>query len=185
MNTNLTIDNKYLMLKPGVILTPTIVPVIVRLEPYFSAANLFAFVTSGLRDSEAQLALVKKYLSVKGLDKLYPSAMVCKLNDKDGKHYVWQMAWSHLLNIGVIINPPLAAECLMDYVRNGKNKKGQVISKTPHHTGRCFDIGGAGGEDATINDELVVMNKAMNDKVPGLINILPEHNNNAIHCDCI
>lgn len=179
-------DNVFLKVKPGVVLTPVIEPVICDLEIHFREAGLHAFVTSGLRDAHDQLRIVKKYLIVKGLDKLYLEAMACKHPlEKAGAYYVWQLAWSNLLNIGVIINPPLAAECLMDYYRNGKNKKGQIINQTPHANGGCFDIGGAGGEDATINDELVVMTKALKAKVKGLIHILPEHNNNAIHCDCV
>lgn len=179
-------DNQFLKVKAGVVLTPIIEPVICALEIYFREANLKAIVTSGLRDAHDQLRIVKKYLIAKGLDKQYPEAMTCKHpTEKAGKYYTWQLAWSHLLNVGVIINPPLAAECLMDYIRNGKNKKGQVINQTPHANGVCFDIGGAGGEDATIKDELVVMRTAMAAQVKGLINILPEHNNNAIHCDCV
>jgi hypothetical protein len=179
-------DNVFLKLRPGVVLTPVIEPVICALEVYFREANLKAFVTSGLRDAHDQLRIVKRYLVVKGLAQLYPAAMACKHPlEKEGKHYVWQLAWSHLLNAGVIINPPLAAECLMDYMRNGKNRKGTIINQTPHANGVCFDIGGAGGEDATIKDELTVMQRAMKAGVKGLINILPEHNNNAIHCDCV
>lgn len=155
-----------------------------RLNPYFVAAKLVAFITSGLRDANDQLRIIRKYLVQFGLDKIYPEAMTCQLMERKGEYYVWQMAWSHLLNKGVIINPPLSAVCLLDYIRNGVNKKGQLISQTPHASGNCLDIGGAGGDDATIKDELPVMEKAMSDKVPGLINILPEHANNAIHCDC-
>lgn len=177
----MTEQNQFLLINPSVKLTPVITPVIARLDHYFREANLVARVTSGLRDAKDQLRIIQHYLKVKGLSEKYPMAMVCQdpLRQAD-----WQMAWSNLLNIGVIINPPFAATALMDYYRNGKNLKGVTIHQTPHHTGNCFDIGGAGGEDATIADELEVMKTAMADKVPGLINILPEHNNNAIHCDC-
>lgn len=178
-------DNKFLEVKIGVILTPIIEPVICALDKVFAERGLRAFVTSGLRDAHDQLRIVKKYVVAKGLDRLYPELANCTdPAKKNGRYYEWQMAWSHLLHNGVIINPPLASECLMDYWRDGKNKKGQIINQTPHVTGACFDIGGAGGDDATIKDELVVMRKAMQLGIPGLINILPEHNNNAIHCDC-
>ena len=177
-------DNKFLIVKQGVVLTPIIEPVIISLDPFFEKAGLKAYVTSGLRDGEDQLRVVRKYLVVKGLNKVYPAAMTCKITDMIRGEYVWQRAWSNLLNIGVIINPPLRAKCLMDYTSNGVNKKGQFINQTPHATGNCFDIGGAGGADATIKDELEVMQIAIKTGVPGLINILPEHNNNAIHCDC-
>lgn len=177
-------ENKFLIVKPGVVLTPIIEPVIVAMDPVFEEANLKAFVTSGLRDAFDQLRIVKKYVRAKGLE--YPALfnMGEDPNVKLGEFYFWQMAWSHLLNIGIIINPPLAAMCLLDYWRNGANKKGQIIKQTPHVTGKCFDIGGAGGEDSTINDELPVVKKCFEMKIPGLVNYLPEHNNNAIHVDC-
>jgi hypothetical protein len=181
-------NNVFLKVKPGVVLTPVIEPVICEMESDFKKANLYAFVTSGLRDAYSQLAIVKKYLKVKGLDKLYPETMACtNPTDMYGGHYVWQLAWSHLLNVGVIINPPLAAVCLMDYYGpNGKgsNRKGKVIGQTPHAKGISFDIGGAGGEDSTIKDELVVVKAAFKRKLKGMISFLPEHNNNAIHIDC-
>lgn len=181
-------DNKFLVLKPGVVLTPIIEPVIVHLDQFFQAAGLRARVTSGLRDALSQLAIVKHYLTVKGLANLHPEAMACTDPlQRVANRYAWQLGWSHLLNVRVIINPPLAAECLMDYFGpsgKGPNKKGKTINQTPHANGVCFDIGGAGGDDATIADELVVMQAAMKKGVPGLVNILPEHNNNAIHCDC-
>ncbi len=181
---------RYLTINPSVILTPVIIPVIESLEPYFAEAKLQAKVTSGLRDAYAQLRVVKNYITVNHLDAKYPAIFSAKpadmiIDPTYGQVYVWQKAWSELLNIGIIINPPLAAKCLMDYInKDGKNRKGQVINMTPHSTGNCMDIGGAGGEFSTIKDELVVMQKAMADKLPGLINILPEHGNNCVHCDC-
>lgn len=181
-------ENKFLVVKPGVVLTPVIEPVIILLEEEFKAANLVAYVTSGLRDSISQLNIIKKYVKSSGLEKTYPELFkVTNPHEKNGAHYVWQLAWSNLLNKKIIVNPPLPAVCLMDYfgpTGTGANKKGQVINQTPHANGVCFDIGGAGGEDSTIKDELVVMQKAMAKKIKGLINILPEHNNNCIHCDC-
>lgn len=177
-------DNQWLIVKPTVKLTPVIEPVIIALDKLFLEAKIKSYVTSGLRDANDQLEVVRHYLTAKKLDKKYPHAMACRVDDFEFNEYAWQEAWSNLLNIGVIINPPLRAKCLMDYFSGGKNKKGQFINQTPHSTGNCFDIGGAGGINATIADELVVMEKAMKIGIPGLINILPEHNNNAIHCDC-
>ena len=179
-------NNKFLTINHGVVLTPVIEPVIVHLDQFFQAAGLRARVTSGLRDAVSQLNIIKRYLRVRGLDARYPEVMDLLAPDqKIGTQYVWQQAWSHLLNVGVIINPPLAATVLMDYrnPRTGKNMIGQVINQTPHARGICFDIGGAGGADATIADELEVVKRAAG-KVPGLVGYLAEHNNNAIHCDC-
>jgi hypothetical protein len=76
----------------------------------------------------------------------------------------------------------LKAVCLMDYIRNGKNRKGQWINQTPHSTGKSFDIGG--GANA-IADEAIVLDEALIEKrIPGLKSILKEGENNAIHVDC-
>ncbi len=187
-------DNKYLIVKSGVILTPIVEPVIVALDQWFQAAGLRAYVTRALTDAYGQLDTVQTYIKVRGLEKMYPEAMLCR-NPMDmiGKFYAWQLAWSHLLNLKVIINPPLAAVCLMDYYGpdgKGTNRKGKLIIQTPHmnpvSTGKgCFDIGGKTGMDPTINDELVIVKNAEKKGIKGMIHVLPEHNNNAIHIDCI
>lgn len=172
------LNNKWLIVLPNVKLTPIIEPVIIALDKYFEAAKLKANVTSGLRDANDQLRVIRNYLTKKGLDKKYPLAMTCKVTDetKPGE-YDWQMAWSNLLNIGVIINPPIAAKCLMMY----KGRTGQLIQQTPHAKGIAFNIGGGGN---SVVDEMVVMNKAVTDKLPGIVNILAERENNAIHTNC-
>lgn len=176
-------DNKWLIVKENVVLTPTIEPVIVALDEYFKKHNLKAYVTSGLRDENDQLRVIRSYLVKKGLDKTYPEAMTCKATDKnaDGT-YVWQMAWSHLLNVGVIINPAFRAVCLMNYIRNGVNKKGSWIGQTPHASGTAFNVGGGNNG---IMDELAVLNEAVKEKkIPGLKSFLAERENNALHVDC-
>jgi hypothetical protein len=92
------------------------------------------------------------------------------------------MGWSALLNAGVIINPPKRAKVLMDYIRGGVNRKGSFINESPHFRGTAFDIGGG---DGGIDAELKVIQKALSSgKIKGLVGILAEHNNNAVHCDC-
>jgi len=177
-------NNKWLIVRPGVKLTPIIEPVIIALDEYFAKHKLQAFVTSGLRDANAQLAVVRQYLTKKGLDKQHQATMLCKVDDKnpDGT-YVWQMAWSNLLNVGVIINPPYRAICLMNYInKKGINRKGSYINQTPHAAGRAFDVGGGSNG---IMDELAVLTEALKDKkIPGLKSFLAERVNNALHVDC-
>jgi hypothetical protein len=87
-----------------------------------------------------------------------------------------------LLNIGVIINPPLAAVCLMDYKgSDGKNRKGKVINQTPHARGISFNVGGGANGP---QDEYAILSQAVKDKVSGLGSVMLERNNNACHCDC-
>ncbi len=180
-------ENKFLKVAPGVVLTPIIEPVIIELDKYFADAKKIAWVTSGLRDANMQLSIIRSYLERRKLRSDYEDAFGCQVQDTinwdSKKVYAWQPGWSALLNEGVIINPPLKAECLFDYIRNGKNKKGQFINPSPHFFGTAFDIGGGSMEGIT--DELPIVQKALKEKLPGLKNILAEHANNAIHCDCI
>jgi hypothetical protein len=177
-------ENKWLIVKSGVILTPIIEPVIARLDSYFEKHKHIAYVTSGLRTPEDQLRIIRKYLVSTGLNKIYPEAMTCDLDSKflwQGKVvYRWQPGWSALLNRGIIINPAREAVCLMDYIRDGKNKKGQTIKETPHSRGVSFDV--SDGKEG-ISKETEILQEALNDKVQGLVYILPEHNNGCVHCD--
>lgn len=182
-----SLNNKWLIVLDSVRLTDTIDPVIAALDPYFEKAGLKAFVTSGLRTSNDQLRIIQKYLIRQGLDKTYSECAKCtnvqsrntKFNDE--WVYDWQPGWSALLSVGVIVNPPLPAECLMDYIRDGKNKKGQVIGSSPHFKGTCFDTGaGNNGPD----DELAVIKQALADGVKGLKGYLLERVNNCVHVDC-
>jgi hypothetical protein len=175
------IDNKWLKVLPSVVLTPTIEPVIIALEPFFEKANHVAYVTSGFRDGVNQLGVIRKYLVAKGLDTKYPEAMTCKVSDFSGFNYVWQMAWSNLLAVGVIINPPLSARCLMHTTFDKRDRFKALINQTPHARGTAFDIGGS---ENGISDEAVIIQKALQAKVPGLLDFLAEHENNAVHCDC-
>lgn len=171
------INNKFLIVQASVVLTPSIEPVIIALDPYFEAANLKAVVTSGLRDAAGQLAVIRQYLVKRGLSEKYPAAMTCKVEDTNA----WQLAWSNLLHVGVIINPPVDAKCLMDTTFDKRNRKGQLIHQTPHASGTAFNIGGGGNG---IADELAVVQKAFNEKIPGLVSFLAERENNALHCNC-
>ena len=181
--------NRFLKINKSVVLTAIIEPVIMALDKYFEKEGKIAYVTSGLRDASSQLSIIRGYLAKTGLDKTYPDALTCQLNDKKQFEakivYVWQPAWSALLNKGIIINPPIAAECLMDYFRDGKNKKGQIINESPHFKGTAFDIGGnADGIDGNVVSELKIIQKAIENKLSGLRGYLPERNNNCVHCDC-
>lgn len=180
-------ENKWLKVRPGVVLTESTKSVIISLEKYFEAAHVVAWVTSGLRGPEDQLRIIRNALTSRNLDTKYPDVFKKDVSDKievNGKLiYAWQMGWSALLNIGFIVNPPFAAEVLMDYYRPGStaNKKGKVIGQTPHATGRAFDIGGGEGG---ISKELKVVETAIKNKVKGLKGFLAEHGNNCVHVDC-
>lgn len=176
-------DNKFLVVRPRVRLTPKIIPVIAAGELFFEKHGLVAYVTSGQRSSEDQLTTIRNYVVRYRLDDEYPEVLDCLATDKTDGLYDWQKAWSKLLNIGVIINPPYPAKALYDYWRSGVNKKGYIIGHSPHYFGNAFDIGG--GLDHDIRNELVVVEDMMRSKVKGMKGFLPERNNNCIHIDCI
>jgi len=177
--------NKFLLVKDSVVLTEHITPVIERLDPFFEAHKLTAWVTSGLRTAGDQLRIIRNELNKRGLSGGYQQAFEdigAKIQYEDQEVYAWQPAWSKLLSVGFIVNPPYPAVALMDYIRPGSkvNKKGQMIGDSPHTRGTAFDIGG--GKDGVTN-EAMVMEKAMGN-VRGLKGYLIERNNNAIHVDC-
>ena len=182
------INNKFLIVKPDVRLTPTIIPVIKALDVFFEKAGLKAYVTSGERTSQDQLDIIRMYSKRFGVDKEFPEIRNCgvlsMITMGTGKVFTWQRAWSRLLNIGVIINPPLPAKALFDYFRDGVNKKGTQIGYSPHYYGHAFDIGG--GLDHDITNELHVVEVAFASKmIKGFKGFLPERKNNCVHVDCI
>lgn len=179
--------NKFLTLRSGVIRTAVTDPVIARLEPYFAERNHHAIVESIFRDPDAQLRLIQKYCRQRNVKytQVHWATVKSRIEFQGRDVYQWQPAWSALLSIGVIINPPLDAVCLMDYWRDGINKKGRMIPASPHQRGTEFDIGGRGGSDATVTDELAVVQEAMRrDPAIGIRSYTIERENNCLHISC-
>jgi len=181
-------NNKFLIVKRGVRLNDRIESAIVELDKDFEAANLVAYVTSGERSSQDQLDTIRKYCARYEVDIEFPEIKTCgvldKINFGEGKKlFTWQRAWSRLLNKGVIINPPLPAEVLFDYIRNGVNKKGTQIGHSPHYFGKAFDIGG--GFDHDITNEVKVLQAAIDRGINGIKGYLPERKNNCLHVDIL
>jgi hypothetical protein len=184
-----SLNNKFLLVKKNVTLTGAIDLVIAALDGFFGRADLKSYVTSGLRSPEQQLDLIRFYSHLHHVDEEFHLIKDCGLVSKssweNGSVFQWQTAWSRLLNIGVIINPPLQAKALFDYMRDGVNKKGQLINQTPHTRGNCFDIGGAGGMRPDVTDELSIIKAAFDSgTIPPLSAYLVERKNNCIHCEC-
>lgn len=172
-------ENRYLTVASGVVLNELIEYVLVKLDPHFEKANHKAIATSGVRTAEEQLGLIRKFLRQRGLDKKYPEAMVGPVTNKLANgQYAWQMGWSALLNAGIIINPPLRAELLMDYIgADGTNKKGKTFEQTQHANGLCLDIGG--GTDGLTNEVEIIKEASMH--IPEIVSWVVEHNNNCLH----
>ena len=143
---------KWIVYKEDVKRTSQTDKVIEKLEPYFEQAGIVGRVTSVLRDKFMQLADIQKFAQ--------DAKLILDGFQLDFEHMTtfqgrevpyWQLVWSTLLSRGIIVNPPIPAECLMDYVRDGVNKKGQTIQQSPHFTGDCFDFGGR----VIVNGQLV------------------------------
>jgi hypothetical protein len=185
-------ENKWLIVEPTVILTPSIEPVIVELDEWFRMYQCRSFVTSGKRTPAQQFIIIRDAAIERGLDKEFPSILHADLNSLmvlDGQTVpVWRVVLSKLLTIGFLVNPPMAACVLFDYVhpKHGKIPAGTLIQPSPHFKGTSFDIGGRGeSADKTIGDELDVLKRAFDSgSVSNLLSYTVERENNALHCDC-
>lgn len=131
-------------------------------------------VTSVIRTEEDSLRLIRDFLKAEGLHLKYPEAMTCGIKDKlpDG-NYVWQKGWSALLNADIIVNPPYAAICLMDYFSDGVNKIGKVIGQSPHVRKTAFDLSGL--------DSLTIVKRLVEDKYVRKYRV--ERKQNCLHVD--
>lgn len=176
--------NKFLIVWEGVVLNPLLDGIIHRLDPVFEKAGRIAYVTSGVRLPEDQLRIIRYYVKRNGIqDEFIANATVTGMVDWNARRiFGWQLAWSKLLNAGVIINPPVAAQCLLDYVNKaGVNKKGQIIPPSVHFRGMAFDIGGGSN---SIADETEILTAAMaGGAFPEIKGLVPERENNCLHVD--
>lgn len=171
-------ENKFLTVTTTFVTNPLLETVLIKLDKHFEKAGLKALATSGVRTAEDQLRIIRDYLTKKGLHKTYPEAMHGPVTNKlSTGEYIWQMGWSALLNCGIIINPPLKAVLLMDYISGGINKKGKEFNQTMHANGLCLDIGG--GADGLTNEVAVV--KEAQSEIPEIVSYVVEHNNNCLH----
>lgn len=181
---NKSAANKFLIVKDGVKLNPLLDDVIARLDPFFERSGHIAYITSGIREAEDQLRIIRDYVKRKGIqDEFITAATVTGVVEWNGrKIYGWQLAWSKLLNAGVIINPPLGAEVLLDYVnKSGANRKGHILQPSVHFKGKAFDIGGGSN---SIQDETIVLQMAIDSKkIPEIAGTVPERENNCLHVD--
>lgn len=152
-----------------------------------------------------QLRIIEYYAQQDGVllkpfvhDNLYDQVFDA---DENEKIYLWQHAWSALLNLyhitdgkkGKKINPPLLARCLRDYVNYaGVNQRGRAIPPSPHIAGGKngtwpIDFSGkiklADGSDMTSLDIVAdILHEAQLSGV-AISNITKEVGNNCVHID--
>ena len=183
---------KYLTIKPEVHLTPSITRTAELMDKYFEGVP--SIITSGLRTEEEQLGIIIKKLAKNGKDREFPEFMVgimerwpanktTHITEINRDLFWWQRAWSRLLNISDIVNPPLPAELIFDYYRPGstRNKKGEIIQISRHQRGLSLDIGG--GDNLTEKSKCVL--KAHESGECFIQNFLIERVNNAVHVDTL
>ena len=176
----------WLSYRPNIKKTPSITRTIEILDPYFNGEP--SEITSGLRTPHDQIKIIFEKLARHRLDEEFEefkmhfgSDLELKIQVGDDIIYWWQRAWSRLLNIGDIVNPPYPAKCLFDYFRPGSsgNKNGQIIDISPHQRGTAFDIGGG----SNLIEKAKRVMKAYQDGRSFLNSYLIERINNAVHCD--
>lgn len=184
-------SNKFLRVRPDVVLTEITEPVVCALDPFFGEKEHYGWVTSGKRDVEKQLAIIKNYAHLKTVDKEFPDVLGVGLYDKvtygpkEMEVFAWQPAWSRLLQDGVMISPPITCAALFDYVHPTKGliTAGTVRPASEHFCEgpiHCFDIGGASG----LKEEIIIVTGAKQ-QIPAIVDFLIEHENDALHIRCV
>lgn len=186
---------KSIIFEPGVIRTDITDKVIQALDPFFAYEGITGFISSVLRTKEKQLQIIQDYARIK---KIILDGQVLDFEHKidfEGEQvWYWQLVWSRLLSADIIVNPPIEAKVLTDYMRNGINKKGQIIQPSVHMNGTAFDISGlvlvlkAGNKMEAIDLVFQVALKGAKQGVGIRITSsspLIEHGNNCVHCNCI
>lgn len=178
---------EWIKVKDGVVLNPKLKEAIEFIDPYFALTE-GVYVTSGVRTEADQLRIIHEKVVKHGIDKLYPEyqlahGSVASLKvriDKGPELYYWQRAWSKLLNINEIVNPPLQAEVLFDYYRPGStvNSKGRVVGLSNHQKGHSFDLSGPDLKDIAMR-----VDKAGGASLSPIKGYLVESQNNCCHCD--
>jgi hypothetical protein len=123
-----------------VVLTPYLEEIASRISSH--SGGHIARLTSGVRTPQEQVGIIA-YWALK-MKVNFPEFDPFDLHGQtviDGKLlYRWQRTWSKLLNLGIIINPPLAAVCLESYVVGGHDKQGEIIRESPHQRSTAMDF---------------------------------------------
>ncbi len=131
-------------IKPGAILDDHQKQVLLNIQPHTVGFTLL--VTRGHSSPLDQLRTIEQFAHAHTC--LFSEFIHDNLHDKtkvwirgeEKEVYLWQQTWSMLLHLywmskglrGAKVNSPFAAECLFDYVADGRNKKGEIIQPSPH-----------------------------------------------------
>jgi len=173
-------------IKPSANLDPYQLSVLKEIEP-FSIGHEYK-VSRGHDTPIGQLRTIKNFAVRNNLlfdefedDNVYDKVLI-SIDGLSKSIFTWQRTWSTLLSKGFIINPPVAAEALYDYVRNGVNKKGQLILPSPHILSNPIDF--SSRVDGIPNiAEVTIMLQHAKDGGAKIRYITPEVKNGCVHID--
>ena len=164
----------------------SIIRCLLSIDSYFDCCPVA--VTSGVREPIDQMRIIMEKCKRHGINNALFSEYVtledrniAEIVDVNGqKLYWWQRAWSKLLNLGDIVNPPISAEVLFDYFKpeSTVNGKGRVIEPSPHFKGTAFDLTGL-----DLNKIVERLATAKTDGKAYVKGYLKEEVNNAVHVD--
>jgi hypothetical protein len=188
---NFQYDDLFLPVAKNVVLNRSLADSIIAVRPYYAARKHKATITSGYRSPDYQLQLIMGFIRDNGFveqffelsDGIMYSYPVNKFIFVDGdSYYWWQRGWSHLLGLGFIINPPIAAMCLEHSLRSdGTDRFHSVIPVTPHANGTAYDQDGGTDHDPT--DEFAIMQVAAKDLKCKIRGLVIERKQSCVHTD--
>jgi len=177
--------------------------VIFRIQDFTTAENVTLTVTRGHSSPYDQLAIIEKYAKQHNclFEEFQPGVLADKLDvwiDGEQKSvYPWQQTWSMLLHLyslnggkrGALVNPPMIAECLFDYIVGDHNKKGELIQPSPHIVSDPIDFSGRvdrGLKTERVDIPLVtkILERAKAGGA-GIRGIKPEVGNCCVHTDLV
>lgn len=168
--------------------------VIKAIEPFTTGLDME--VTRGHDTPHGQLQTIAKYARQNGL--YFPEfstdvedlAMTVEIPTV-GRVRTWERMWSKLLNIGVIINPPMPGKVLFPYARpSGDQMLGKMIDPSPHIKALddpkpCpIDFSAKVNGVPNIHLATQIMSKAK-DAGAGIRKIVPEIKNGCVHIDTV
>jgi hypothetical protein len=161
-----------------------------QLEEVFIQEKILGFVSSGKRSAEHQLQtiidLAHKANIVGEFSFTVDDMTLTSTTSFGGKVALeWQVVWSRLMNLDFDVNPPIAAELLMDRFKGGVNKKGKVYPPTEHEFGLSFDVEGFFRGQQLLTTYTSTLVRAMQaGKIPAIVSYTMEATNNCLHINC-
>jgi hypothetical protein len=171
---------KWIVIKEGVVLTPSTERSVIAADPYFE--GLQSYVTSGLRTADHQLEIIIQKAKIHSIDSMFPEfaenlghPIDFQVDVNGTELYWWQRTWSQCNQIGDIVNPPRPAASTSDY------KPGVIIGISDHMKGFAWDLGG--GTNLTERSKRIM--HAVTEGKCYISNFRIERINNAVHCDVI